>query len=137
MHKLMERGSSRRWRIVTTLLGLAALVICLVSPAATQSDKDGLAFLLECEGRHPQTVSFRELTCSVYLMGFVDAYQTTSTALRASDQLICLPKDGVQAGQLRLIVMKWLRDYPQDLHHSARGSVFLALRDVFRCAPGR
>jgi hypothetical protein len=45
----------------------------------------------------------------------------------------CLPAEGIQTEQAELVVAKYLRDNPSQLHESARVSIFVALATVFPC----
>lgn len=74
-------------------------------------------------------------SCEMYIVGVVDRM-----FLDASDQEqrtdFCLPQ-GVKSGQLRLVVMKYLRDNPEVLHAVAASNIGAAVSIAFPCKPAR
>jgi hypothetical protein len=63
-------------------------------------------------------------TCLAYVEGMADAF--------AGLPLVCFPSH-VTVGQTVDIVMKYLRDHPEDRHYSAAGEALEALGSVFPC----
>ena len=120
-----------------TLLLVVATAELSSSPSFGQSDKTGVEFLRECEGRHEEFGRVGIITCAVYLAGFVDSERIISPFVLLSGQrAFCLPEEGLENEQIRLVVTKWLRENPQELHTSARVSIFVALKRAFPCAEG-
>lgn len=76
--------------------------------------------------------SLKGLVCSGYMQGFVDAYRLTDK-LQGGKTLICLPEQGIETEQAVRIIVKWLRDHPDQLHQTARVSAFVALAQAFSC----
>ena len=117
-----------RW--VTMMLAMM-LVVAWTSSAGAGT---GTELLLRCEGREGINAPLETLLCTSYLLGYIDAYKIiTRVTLRAKQHTICLPDDGLQGEQARLIVTKWLRDNPDELHESERVLIWLALRQAFPC----
>ena len=110
-----------------------AIALLSATPSFAESDKTGIDFLRECEGRQEKVGELGVITCASYLMGFLDAYRVLSLGLLENWRTICLPKEGVQAEQAMLVVTKWLRENPHELHHSIRVSILIALKKAFSC----
>jgi hypothetical protein len=75
-----------------------------------------------------------------YCTGFVHGITKTSTLYEVSGRLtspvVCLPKSGVQNGQAARVLVKYLKEHPEDLHLDSGVLAVLALRDAFPCAKG-
>jgi len=69
-----------------------------------------------------------KLACSFYIEGFMDGVEMASNRTRD----ICWPK-GVSVYQAVLVVVKWLKDHPEDLHNTARLQIMKALMNAFPC----
>src|SRR5262245_48881323 len=67
--------------------------------------------------------------CDEYVNGFIDAHEETAS-LKGNKPLYCLPQ-GTTTEQSVRIVVKWLRDNPQNLHWTGRVAVARALMDAF------
>lgn len=92
----------------------------------------------------PQSDStYYQLTasCTSYILGVNDAFVTGSIVaglVRAEEtsstmEMLCVPV-GVEAGQLRDIVVSHLRNNPAERHESASLQVLIALRTQYPCA---
>lgn len=71
--------------------------------------------------------------CIGYIMGGVDGIHTAETLSRSS--IICEPD--VRAGQIKMIVRRFLETHPEYLHRSAADIVAVALREAFPCTKRR
>lgn len=71
-------------------------------------------------------------SCESYIVGVLDTYEDLiqSGEVRA----ICLP-DGARSKQLSLVVSKYLKEHPENLHFRASSLVSEALFTAFPC-PG-
>lgn len=49
-------------------------------------------------------------------------------------ELLCLPKNGIENGQAARVVVKYLRDHPEQLHENDFVLAMRALRDAFPCS---
>lgn len=69
-------------------------------------------------------------SCASYIVGVLDAQEDSiqSGGVRA----ICLP-DGVKSKQLSLVVSKYLKEHPENLHFRASSLVSEALFVAFPC----
>jgi hypothetical protein len=108
-----------------SLLLLAGML--LVLDVQAQANFDGNKLLEACRAAETPTGSFMGGVCGGYVSALVDVMSGPPVALR-----VCLP-DGVTRGQAREIVMKALRDHPEQLHHSASDLVMGALSKAFPC----
>ncbi|WLA47619.1 Rap1a/Tai family immunity protein [Bradyrhizobium elkanii] len=70
--------------------------------------------------------------CLVYSRGFIDGF-VTGRIVGKNDVTVCLPKEGVAAEQARLIVEKYLRDNPEQLHQEAGLLAASAIVGSFPC----
>lgn len=79
------------------------------------------------------TLEWKELagdqSCLNYIMGVFDGYEVTSKGG------ICRP-EGVTFGQVELVVLKYVKDHPEELHEPAAALVLLALKNAFPCSKG-
>jgi hypothetical protein len=57
---------------------------------------------------------------------FFDAFQVTQN-------IVCLPENGISNGQAAKVVIKYLQEHPEQLHVADSGLAFLALMDAFPC----
>jgi Rap1a immunity proteins len=62
--------------------------------------------------------------CAGYVAGITDALQRSRT--------VCLPKH-VTVRQARDIIIKYLRNHPEERHYSAASEIALALKQAFPC----
>jgi hypothetical protein len=113
--------------------------------AQTQDKNDGNALLESCN----ETVKFmndsnasvsmaKSAWCLGYIQGFVSSMEaqkmdksTTYAAYLKSNVLgISLPPD-VTSGQIARVIVKWLQDHPQELHHDIGLLTHIILREAF------
>jgi hypothetical protein len=123
--------------LTTALLFLLGLLMLQDAWGASDSTRTGYDLLRLCDGKPdaPETRGERigQLTCKAYLHGFLDSYLLMSEWWKPHRQFICLPAQGVQAGQVLHVLLKWLKDHPGELHHMSSLVVFLALKETFPC----
>jgi hypothetical protein len=77
----------------------------------------------------------RDLLCIAYVRGFIDGI-TAGTAIPRSRHAseFCLPeKVAISAEQARLIIEKYLRDHPEQLHEEAELLAATAIMLAFPC----
>jgi hypothetical protein len=116
------------------LTRLACVVLALastVSPMPARAGfKTGNDLLRECEageGRGSSMLMWG--TCAGYVIGAADAIGFW-TAVENGES--CIPASS-QAGQLKDIVVKYLRDHPETRHFEAYALVYVALGQAFNC----
>jgi hypothetical protein len=120
----------------TRTFRLLLVTVSLLSAPATSHAQGmtGLDFLRDCEGRSEKGQDLGTIVCGTYLQGFVDSHILVQRYLPPTAPRFCLPKEGLETEQVMLIVTKYLREKPSELHQSARTSIFLALGKAFPCA---
>jgi hypothetical protein len=80
-------------------------------------------------------LSEAEQAKNVYCIGYIRGY-TESLALSeamGAKKNVCMPKDGVETGQLARVLVKYLRANPEKLHERGRALVYVALAEAFPC----
>lgn len=117
---------SKRLRFVVA----ATLAVGLFShvAAAAEEDKSGITWLRKCTNPEPNWL----IECAVYVRAVVDYDEVRAREL-GQKRFICLT-DGVTLGQTRQIVIKSLREKPQDLHRPFALLAHRALEAAFPCA---
>ena len=78
-----------------------------------------------------------------YCSGFITAVLDVNELWKLNDSAhslkddfkwhVCVPSEGIDIGQATRIVVKWLREHPQELHKPAGALVLAALQPVFPC----
>lgn len=110
------------------------LMLLFLSVTAHASFKTGNDLLMSCES-DPNSGSEGTMSlvlCIGYISGYIDSIQTLY-GINPKSKLICLPPGGMSGNQQMLIVTKYLRENPKELHKSARSSIFIALSKAFPC----
>lgn len=99
-----------------------------------RSDGSGNTLLSMCEKYRGNGAAIQRedpldaISCVEYIRGFVDA----TTILEGMTSPICLPDRPIYDQQVRVVV-KYLRDHPEDLHHPRAILVFEALKTASPC----
>ncbi len=93
-----------------------SLFLVLRPGAATADFYDGNRLYEECKGQSA-------LSCLGYIVGVADT-------ARLFPKPICVP-EGVTAGQLRAVVLKYMEEHPEDRHYSGTSVVGSALLGAF------
>ena len=73
---------------------------------------------------------------STYLglcVGYITAIADSMDCKRTVGDLTWMPDEGVTAGQLMKVVVKWLDNNPQYLNYNASSVVAIALSEAFPC----
>jgi len=67
--------------------------------------------------------------------GFVAGMNDMATVLMDlfERKLYCLPREGLELGQILRVFIKWLEEHPADLHGTARTLFIQSMRDNFPC----
>jgi len=130
-------------KIVSPCIFLCSLVISFSSHHAYGADsllakgkeQSGLEFLRECNGTFSDDEVGKKLMkfyCLGYISGITDA-QTIIGGVNPGSKIFCPPSEGLENEQSLRIIIKWLEDHPEQLHMSARISVFIALSKALPC----
>jgi len=73
-----------------------------------------------------------DLGCAAYVKGIADGLRL-GAILGAEGHKFCWPPNGLEPKQARLIIEKYLREHPADLHYSVGEHAALALYQAFVC----
>jgi len=110
-------------------------VALLVSQGADAADKHKFAFY---SGNHLLALCLKQTddytsksNCLGYIIGVSDTHNT-HVNWKYIGSYWCSP-DGIIGGQLQAVVVKHLKENPQDLHLSASSLVMTALNAAFPC----
>ena len=107
---------------------LALAMVVMVSPAwGAVVFKNGNKLLSDC---NESLGSHSEAFCIGYIMGVYDAIQSNDGTLNGFTNC---SGDFVVNGQIRDVVVKWLKDNPQHRHNGASGLISHALQEAFPC----
>jgi hypothetical protein len=106
---------------------VAALVVVLVSGPALAGFRTGNDLYSYCQ---EPLGEYNEALCIGYILGVFDALDNVRAGM--SEGLFCSPTT-VNAGQVRDVVKKWLKDNPQHRHYSGGEVVSFALSKVWPC----
>lgn len=75
------------------------------------------------------------LSCLNYTSGFMDGLLAGSiVASKHGKPLVC-PSEEVTPQQVASVILKYLREHPEDRHEDALGLVYVALAHAFPCKP--
>jgi hypothetical protein len=74
--------------------------------------------------------------CLGFMQGITNMNLLYQQVLK-SDAQFCLPEHGITNGQAARIIVKYLRNYPEDLHEDEFVLAALAFKDAFPCKKGR
>jgi hypothetical protein len=108
------------------------LTILLLSFGQAQASFQSGSMLLEnCETHINKTSPTRSHACFGYIEGIADVH-TTFSSWKEIDKRWCTP-DKINSKQLVRIVVKYLQERPEALHHAAGSLVANALNDAFPC----
>lgn len=106
---------------------LAALVVA--TPAQAQR-LTGAILLEQCQARLSGATGFASGLCIGTLAGALEAHDTL---LPRDERLYCLGDRSVTNDHAVRIVVRWLKDHPEQQARPAATAVVFALRDAFPC----
>ena len=117
-------------------LSLLLPLLLLVTPCYA-ADKSypftGNDLLRECDGPYRNMID--ELGSMKHCFGYIEGiqqFQHVITGIRKVDPLFCEPTGGTY-DQLRRVLVKWLQNNPEKLHHDAQLTAVLAFSQAFPC----
>jgi hypothetical protein len=99
----------------------------LLVGASTASALSGNDLYYDCQQRDGPERS----RCDTYLSGFFEG--VISGYVLGSTGKFCPPMAAIELGQVRLIVEKYLREHPADLHLRASTLGMRAFQEAFKC----
>jgi hypothetical protein len=91
---------------------------------------DGNRLFELCDDDAPD---YKQEVCLGYVMGVTDVLVSHSDVEIEQRIGLCVPQ-GVGAAQLRDIVVRYLKQHPEERHYAALKTVGAAVRDAFPCA---
>lgn len=122
---------------------LIVLVVAPPAPSPTPlpaSDRlTGIGLLRWCDEQTPGTTEVDVMTCEAYVLGFTNGMEfglgagmAAASGINKRRTFFCFPK-GIAPEQPRLVVVKWLRDHPAELHKRSEDLLSKALWDTWAC----
>ncbi|MFZ0563081.1 MAG: Rap1a/Tai family immunity protein [Terriglobales bacterium] len=124
----------------------ALVLLCCPVLVAAQTkefpDTSGNAFLRLCSAIDKEKLTDEEIahvtSCVGYVAGFVDGVSVypiyaEAKAKQKVPKLICRP-DGVEHGQLISVVLKYIRNHPEDAHLPTQLLIMGAIGEAFPCS---
>jgi hypothetical protein len=115
------------WRLV--LMGLVVSVMLSdVGLAQASDEKSGAHWLRKCTNPEPVW----QIECAIYVQAVVEYDEVRANTL-GDKQYICREKE-MTIGQSRGVVIKFLRERPEDLHRPFALLAHRALETAFPCA---
>ena len=101
-----------------------AILLASISPQA--NSKTGLEILESIEKSEDARIMMH-----LYLMGVSDGLYHATTALY-DEVILCIPDD-VTNTQMALVVEKYLKDNPEELHENITTLAFYAMLEAYPC----
>lgn len=89
----------------------------------------GNELMRQCAEFEKRRGTFEDGLCGGFVTGVADV--AANSLVRG--YRVCFPKQ-VVTGQLTLVVIKYLREHPEDLHYGADSLVLTALEGAFPCS---
>ena len=111
----------------------ALLALCAITPfyaPVTATAYTGNQLLQDCE-----TTNVSSLYCLGYINGFSLGFAFVMNRWQVEPKLICIP-EGVTNGQIKDIVVQYIRENPQTRHESAQFLIVWSLEKAFPCRRG-
>ena len=123
---------------------MATAAICLATfPHAASAGEDGNELLTQCnlviqflDGGRTEPVEPANALDAGHCLGFVEATTNLMYFYQLTDRksaLFCTPEGGISNGQAARILVKYLREHPQDLHQPKAVLAAAAFRDAYPC----
>ena len=117
------------------LICVFAIPLSLQAQRATDPLETGTDFLRQCDegrlNRSDAVAAAQYMRCMGYIQGFLEGH-TVLIAVSGAKPSYCYPEN-VDTGQVRRIVIKFLRDDPEKTHLAVSVLVEKALIDAFPC----
>ena len=100
---------------------------------ASEAGRAGIARVRAGQAKGQEAADALDLlSCRWYIQGFVDASVIHRAPEPGMSTTICLP-DAPNYDQIIRVVVKYLRDHPEDLHHPRSALMYFALKTAFPC----
>ena len=78
-------------------------------------------------------------SCKTWIAGFMAGavYSQSLLSYTNREPIICFPEPGIVPAQAELIIEKYMRDHPEQMHLDAPALAINALWKAFPCSPGQ
>jgi hypothetical protein len=120
-------------RIFEGIIATAALVLTesvMPTPVSAAGFNTGNALYTECTTDETSPVYFAaKMGCTAYIVGAADSLESMRS-FSSKDQ--CIPEN-TSKQQVTDVVIKYLRDNPEQRHFTAASTAMLALSIAFNC----
>lgn len=120
--------------------GTAILLLLALGSRLASAQVEGSEILRGCGATVKQAdgvrVTDREAIESIWCTGYISGI---TDGLRIAPELLgqrpffCMPQKGVSNDQIIRVIVKYLRENPEQLHQSGRSSALVALTKAFPC----
>jgi len=117
------RTSSKRLLVAAAVLGSLSTGVRAADTGAT-----AMQFLTACESG----TSIDKKLCELYISGIVDGLMTSDAFKDKNHASICFPEEAT-ADQAKLVIKKFMKEHPGDLHRPMAVVALMALFGVFPC----
>ena len=121
---LLRVESKKRGIFMRVLLFLALIYPAMASAATAWESGNDLLSKCEQEG------DFFEGVCVGYILGIMDGHDALIVWGELNEPTFCRP-DGLSVRQVQAVVIKYLKEHPEDLHKVASSLVLTALTEAF------
>jgi hypothetical protein len=109
------------------------LMCTLAYSSIASAHQTGSQLLQWCQAGEPVGQIADRMACYGYLLGMWEMFDMLAPSLAPEANIPCLPGGGIEVEQMRLIVVKWLRNHPENLLEGAGLSFIAALKNAFPC----
>lgn len=118
------------------ILIVVALVLPNTNVLASEDFNSGNYLLKNCEDGEEDKMSWFSGFCSAFIYGVTQTHANIGQLTTEHKLSLPLPRFcivGTTNAQRQRVVVKWLRDNPDQLHRSAAALVYGALVDAYPC----
>ncbi len=117
-------------KLITQLILILLLTFTVMSTNADAMS--GQKLLMYCDTDKNDELYYQDNAhCVGYIAGTIEAFDIYATTYSVSP-VFCLPK-GATYMQLKMVVLNYIKDNPQELHYKAGVLINLAVRGAFPC----
>jgi Rap1a immunity proteins len=119
------------------VVSVVCVALCLAWMGTSEAIETGRDLAQMCaEGKTTEQL-LRSAFCAGYIDGFLESYRVSMIILDVhaptAQQPVCLPDRGVHIGQVRALIVDWLKRYPNDRQKTAPMVVYHVLMAAWPC----
>lgn len=122
------------------MLRMFTLIILIFSfPVNAMAERNGNELLRGCNAIiaeiEKKDITIEELSVSIFWNGYIAGFLDSSVLYESFTKAgaYCIPHQGIEGGQAAMIIAKYLKNNPNQLHESARFCILMAFADAFKC----